>query len=800
MVVLRLEERAGQHKIENDEIGWKIEFTDLDENVLNNTHNGIRLILAPKSARAKQLSNSEKSQGIRNSPGSPSFFGSFFRTTAEQFLFRDVLVNSMSLYLLFKSFLNIGANFNMCIRALAKLSSKCKSQKISINLAARISVLLWTVLIDSFLVWLTVLILVEIIALETVLVVVLLSRLIKSWWTHLVRNILLTVLILIEIIALETVLVVVLLSRLIKSWWTHLQSAEDRKNLSEKKKEEEHLRLLSHRIDRGGSLSSQIRATPSNEKGNSNNLTVVLGTSGCLNVDVTLLKIRRWLCGSCLPPQFPLNYESEPGYTEKYNSYPYDSLSFPQQYPCCTRCGGPHETCQCDQLIFNEPYCKHCGGPHMNFQCQPTNQNSYNSNSSGFDQPQPPQSPDIRQPPQEISIQEMEDLKQQYLDEMKRLINFEYCDEIKIAELKENFNDMSIEINKKEKLQQLEQWATLSTYPSKCFNSFCYDDDDDEDYTFEITPNKPVNSLSMGDEHPNTVPATELDEFIESSVENLVLIPSESEGESECDVPTCEEFTTFSNILFDVEYESDSSDDQSFSDEDVPEKIFSNPMFDEEIIPMKIDQHPHNAESDLIESLRIDETDCDFEEDIRLIKKLLYDNYSPRPSKEFVSANSNTETESFSPSPIPVEDSDSLMEEIDLSFTLDYPMPLGIEEDDYDSESDILILKDLPSNDTLSLLEIESFHFDIPSFSRRPAKPPDGNTGILNIKMMGDISDQKVPMHKLMITLVPNQEKSPDLLSHRGLKTFQPSAKFLMMIHGKNIPILDVPLFHFYPP
>nr|GFB90650.1 hypothetical protein [Tanacetum cinerariifolium] len=55
------------------------------------------------------------------------------------------------------------------------------------------------------------------------------------------------------------------------------------------------------KIDRGGSMSSQIRASPSNEKGNSNSLTVVLGTSGCLNVDVTLLKKRRWLCGSCLP-------------------------------------------------------------------------------------------------------------------------------------------------------------------------------------------------------------------------------------------------------------------------------------------------------------------------------------------------------------------------------------------------------------------------------------------------------------------------------------------------------------------
>nr|GFA02494.1 hypothetical protein [Tanacetum cinerariifolium] len=49
------------------------------------------------------------------------------------------------------------------------------------------------------------------------------------------------------------------------------------------------------------------------------------------------------------------------------------------------------------------------------------NQDSYNSNSLGFDQPQPLQSLVIHQPPQELSIQEMEDLKQQYLDELKRL-------------------------------------------------------------------------------------------------------------------------------------------------------------------------------------------------------------------------------------------------------------------------------------------------------------------------------------------------------------------------------------------
>nr|GFC74593.1 hypothetical protein [Tanacetum cinerariifolium] len=105
---------------------------------------------------------------------------------------------------------------------------------------------------------------------------------------------------------------------------------------------------------------------------------------------------------------------------------------------------------------------------------------------------------------------------------------------------------MSIEIRRKEKLLQQEQWAYLSTHPSKRLNSFYYDDDD-EDYTSAITPDEPVlsteepdNSLSMGDEHLDTIPATESDEFIKSSVADLILIPIESEGilDHRCDVPS----------------------------------------------------------------------------------------------------------------------------------------------------------------------------------------------------------------------------------------------------------------------
>nr|GFA88804.1 hypothetical protein [Tanacetum cinerariifolium] len=125
--------------------------------------------------------------------------------------------------------------------------------------------------------------------------------------------------------------------------------------------------------------------------------------------------------------------------------------------------------------------------------------------------------------------------------------------------------------------------------------------DDDDDYNFAITPNEPIDSLSMRDEHLDTISAMESDEFIKSSVENLVPNPSESKGENGCDMPAC--FTTFSNILFDAEYEFDSVNNQLLHNENFPEEIFLNPLFEEEINSMRIGQHHLNVESDLIGSL-----------------------------------------------------------------------------------------------------------------------------------------------------------------------------------------------------
>ncbi|GKC25641.1 hypothetical protein Tco_1027791, partial [Tanacetum coccineum] len=106
----------------------------------------------------------------------------------------------------------------------------------------------------------------------------------------------------------------------------------------------------------------------------------------------------------------------------------------------------------------------------------------------------------------------------------------------------------------------------------------CYDDD--EDNTIAITPVLPIeepdNSLSMGDKHLDTILAMKSDKVIKSSVEILVPIPSESEGVPEmCDVPfhdnspPLEAFKDQFKDLFESNDESTSSDDDSFSIDDI---------------------------------------------------------------------------------------------------------------------------------------------------------------------------------------------------------------------------------------
>ncbi|GJS44655.1 hypothetical protein Tco_0594776 [Tanacetum coccineum] len=333
------------------------------------------------------------------------------------------------------------------------------------------------------------------------------------------------------------------------------------------------------------------------------------------------------------PPQVPFVYDQDPCFNQNFdNNFPQTSPSFPQQFPCCENCGGPHE----------------------NFQCQPMNQNfyepnlCYNSISSGFDQFQPPQFPVIHQPPQETNtemLQAREDLMeaiQAFLKKYDQIPPKEKSMALLLAEerflkikqaLEEELNQPELLLKLINDLQilngiplkQEEQAAKVSSQYWK--PPICYDDDDDYDYekstiplneidsriplSNAITPVlptlEPEDSLIIGGEHLCTIPKKESNEFIKSSVEDLVPIPSESEdtsgSDSECILPSCDDFSpinvyeekyvTFSNPLFNSNDDFTSSDDESLSDEDVPEdndKIYSNPLFkfDDEYISSDI--------------------------------------------------------------------------------------------------------------------------------------------------------------------------------------------------------------------
>ncbi|GJR27603.1 hypothetical protein Tco_1103835 [Tanacetum coccineum] len=505
------------------------------------------------------------------------------------------------------------------------------------------------------------------------------------------------------------------------------------------------------------------------------------------------------------PSRVPLVYEPEPCYNQNYsdNYYLQNSPSFSQQYLCCAICGGPHYDYQCQQI--NETYYE----PNPIY------------DSSGFDQPQPPQDSVDCQKALDKILEELEEIKRdrrKKIEDMSEKIDEEYerdC-EIRIRKLKQDFNEWGSEVRKKEQAYNEEQYSAAR----RRMLYIPFVDEDDSillrdiiarySSSVAITSSPPVlptrepeDSLIMGDEHLNTIPEKESDELIKSSVENLVPIPSKSEvtfdNESECDMPVCDDFTTFSNPLFDSNDDFTASDDESLFDEDVLMKIFkiySNPFFDnEEIISPKIDPHYFNAESNLIESLLnrdilidsspkfdylleefsgelayidpiplgIEKVDFNLKEEIRFVENLLYDNSSSRPPKELNLEIADTILESLYPYPILFEDSDSHIEEIDLFLASDDSMPPGIKNGDYDSERDIHFLEELLSNNFPPLLENESSnldHFNDPSPSRPPPKPLDveicfdfkPDTGVVTNKVVGDISEHDVLMPNILPT------------------------------------------------
>nr|GFD50424.1 hypothetical protein [Tanacetum cinerariifolium] len=104
------------------------------------------------------------------------------------------------------------------------------------------------------------------------------------------------------------------------------------------------------------------------------------------------------------------------------------------------------------------------------------------------------------------------------------------------------------------------------------------------------------NSLSMGDEHLDTISATKSDEVIKPSVKNLVPIPSEFEGipDTMCDVHLVNNPTPL-EAKDHVEIVINSNDDISFSDDDY--------LYEENI--EYVEASPHDSELVSLEAAEI---------------------------------------------------------------------------------------------------------------------------------------------------------------------------------------------------
>ncbi|GKA27745.1 hypothetical protein Tco_0713913 [Tanacetum coccineum] len=338
--------------------------------------------------------------------------------------------------------------------------------------------------------------------------------------------------------------------------------------------------------------------------------------------------------GHDCPPQVPFIYNPEPCYNQDFN-FPQNFQSFQQQYIYCTRCGGPHETFQCQQVIFYEPCCENCGGPHETFQCQPMNENyyepnfCYNSNSFGFDQFQPSQ----------FIIDHIDSMN----DHLKAHRDFQQVMDDSMSKLRETFQTWL--------QQRQEQVVNLDTYtpePSQCRKiPICYDDDDDE-YSFAtqeylkkfssaITPDLPKSdSLIMEDKHLYNIPETESEELIKSSVEDLIHTPSESDGisKSECDLPVCDDSSLKKDEVLDdiILIPPGNSNDHFNAESSLIEFVLNR---DNVISSPKIYflLEEFVGELALIAPIPSGNVKADFDPkgDIRFIENLMYDNSFPHP-------------------------------------------------------------------------------------------------------------------------------------------------------------------------
>jgi hypothetical protein len=292
----------------------------------------------------------------------------------------------------------------------------------------------------------------------------------------------------------------------------------------------------------------------------------------------------------------------------------------------------------------------------------------------------------------------------------------------------------------------------------------CMYDDDDSMVTIVFNPQKesistsvePEDSLTLGDEHLNTIPATKSDDFNKSSVENLVPIQSESGGNSNGDMELVDNITPVDEEdIFDSSPNPTPSSDPLISDFSIPSLTLDerNDVFLYEIeaclandsIPTMVDDSNFDPEGDilLLEKLLNEEPSLSLPpKEVEFDHPKDFDDLVPRVSETFNMTFTNPlfdfelDFNLISNNPIfdipcdesemepEVQDShdmiDSPHEKLsdELTHTISTP---DIENDENDLRENVLT-EEIRNDDLLP--NTNSIFFDLPS-SRPPAKPPD---------------------------------------------------------------------------
>nr|GEV02256.1 hypothetical protein [Tanacetum cinerariifolium] len=401
--------------------------------------------------------------------------------------------------------------------------------------------------------------------------------------------------------------------------------------------------------------------------------------------------------GYACQKQFPFVYEQEPSYNQNYdgNYYSHDLPSF----PCCDYCGGSHE----------------------NFQCQPDNQNV---DFSGPDQIQTQQYPDQIQTLQYPDVQENSLTSGEF--EAYTISNNANMNDIQFK--LDNFQKKQQDFQEKfEQMQddfQNQMWNFMQNFHDGLLIPPPGEDKEPEATTdTELSSTKDIQPLPVQEPPQNS----EICQLIRE--ECFVEVPEEQKQNMEKTmldlVKICHHkqfICMYDNVEDLIEGNLDTKllsikSQCLVKKEQEVKNVEEQPA--EQINSDKLDSHCFNVESDFVESLlnrdtfidfsskfdfsgklahikpEIPKFDFDFEEEIRLIESLLYDNSFPRPPEELNAEIADTIIESILLLPILVQDGNSQQEEIDIVIkTDDVLLPSDDNDDDYDlllGEADLFL-------------------------------------------------------------------------------------------------------------